>query len=161
MKEFRKATYRINSDPAIVYYPSTFGPTGGASGNTACGLANTGLTLYKLTSGPIIAGTVFYSETLVPTLFNGEGLFWNNINGFSYQITSTGVVVGINECSTAELFCFIRDGSQNDDPTFHIPRVDYIDLDGNPQVFYPTPTDNICGCIEALEITDTIYVFTC
>jgi hypothetical protein len=61
-----------------------------------------------------------------------------------------------------EIFGFVRDGSQEEgDPSFHIPRVDYIDLAGNPQVFFPSMTDDICGFIYALSITSTIYCIPC
>lgn len=60
------------------------------------------------------------------------------------------------------LYSFRRDGSQvPENPSFHIPTVNYVDPYGNPQTFYADPTSDICGSFYALSITTINYCLAC
>lgn len=59
-------------------------------------------------------------------------------------------------------YSYRRDGSQvPENPSFHVPTVDYIDVDGNPQTFYADPLTDICGFFIGQSIVNINYCLEC
>lgn len=59
-------------------------------------------------------------------------------------------------------FGFVRDGTQQEgNDTFHKPRVEYTDTDGNPQIWYLSMDSLNCSFIMALSIDYHIYCHPC
>ena len=160
MQEFRKSIYRA-SNSRIHYYSHIVGSTGDSSPGESCGLPSTGLTLYSLDS-VLIVGSIVYSETTVPTLFNGGNLYWNSDNGYSYRINTIGVVTAIFTCTGGSMYRYKRDGSQQpEDPDFHVPYVVYIDTEGVEQTEYLSMFTDDCSEIYASSIVEERYATAC
>ena len=160
MNNFKKNIYRTSTG-GITYYTHIVGSTGNSVGGISCGLSNIGLNLYSLDS-ELIIGSIVYSETTIPTLFNGGNLFFPSDNGYSYRINTIGVIIAIFTCTGGSLYSYKRDGSQQPGvPEFHIPYVIYIDTDGFEQTEYLSIDTDDCSEIYALSIVETRYAFTC
>lgn len=165
MSTFKKNIFKISITPNSFIY--NFAERSNSQ-STACSRTTYPNVLYAAVNNPVI-GTQFYiDENLtIPFSFVEETSYWfkRDTTGFIYYIYKNGVVVdNAFDCSTipGTVFGFVRDGSQEEgDPNFHKPQVNYIDINGNPQVWYPSITGNTCGFITALSITSTLYVIPC
>ncbi|MES2864086.1 MAG: hypothetical protein V4666_08210 [Bacteroidota bacterium] len=166
MSTFKRNIFKISIDAIFFIY--NFAERSNSQ-SIACARSVYPNTLYAAVDPPVY-GTQFYiDENLtIPFSFPEETSYWykRDTNGRLYKIYKNGTLIDntLFNCSTipGTVFGFVRDGSQVDgNPTFHVPRVNYIDVSGNPQVWYPSMTSDICGFITALSITDTIYCFSC
>jgi hypothetical protein len=123
---------------------------------------------------PIPLGTVIYTDAAL------EIPLTNALNNLHYKcqevvelpsdlniirLTTTGVVTLVSTCSGGggeTFFSYRRDGSQvPENPDFHTPTVDYLDLSGNPQTFFADPNSDTCGSFYALEIVNVNYCIPC
>lgn len=158
MNNIQKLIFKTQTEGG--YYSYNFSTSGASSGGLACGLSPITLTLYSPSSS-LIVGTILFSDTSLTMVFDGNNLFWNTSTGYSYRISELGVITAVFECNGI-LFRYKRDGSQQpEDPEFHMPYVDYIDVDGNPQREYLSIDTDDCSEIYGLSIVETRYAISC
>lgn len=64
-----------------------------------------------------------------------------------------------NEIATLQHY--MRDGSQVEGTSFHLPYIKYIDENGNLSIFYADKDFDICGSFMARSITSIYYCIEC
>lgn len=151
--------------PPVEYYTFLFTTPPRDTDAETCADEAFSTTFYAAVPSFVI-GTQMYTDTAL-TIPVGPGNKWRRYlgNDMPYRIDDDGKIAQLGtECAAPpeNLFYYRRDGSQiPGNPSFHIPYVDYIDMDGNPQRYYLSMESDDCQSFEAQSIVDVRYAFSC